>query len=151
VQTELFSDGVADLVCLAKREGPPTLTAEVFVENKPMMRVFRKLTLPMEVTTGEEVQELMIRLKWQKSRSVGPFSRSRNRESGRGGHKANRTTPPSPAQCPRPNLPSQVRIAIYLPISSLARMNVSWESTGSTRPGPRGRSTGPCSNRSSKV
>ncbi len=51
------------LVYLAKREGLHTLTAEVLVENKPMMRVFQKLKLPMEVTTGEEVHELVIRLK----------------------------------------------------------------------------------------
>ena len=51
------------LVYLAKREGLHTLTAEVLVENKPMMRVFQKLKLPMEVTTGDEVHELVIRLK----------------------------------------------------------------------------------------
>lgn len=51
------------LVYLAKREGLHSLTAEVLVENKPMMRVFQKLKLPMEVKTGEEVHELVIRLK----------------------------------------------------------------------------------------
>lgn len=51
------------LVYLAKREGLHTLTAEVLAENKPMMRVFQKLKLPMEVTTSGEVHELVIRLK----------------------------------------------------------------------------------------
>jgi RimJ/RimL family protein N-acetyltransferase len=51
------------LVYLAKREGLHSLTAEVLAENKPMMRVFQKLKLPMEVTTSGEVHELVIRLK----------------------------------------------------------------------------------------
>ncbi len=51
------------LVYLAKREGLHSLTAEVLVENKPMMRVFQKLKLPMEVTTRDEIHELVIRLK----------------------------------------------------------------------------------------
>lgn len=51
------------LVHLARREGLHSLTAEVLVENKPMMRVFQKLKLPMEVATGDEVHELVIRLK----------------------------------------------------------------------------------------
>jgi acyl-CoA hydrolase/GNAT superfamily N-acetyltransferase len=51
------------LVYLAKREGLHGLTAEVLVENKPMLRVFAKLKLPTEVTTREETHELAIRLK----------------------------------------------------------------------------------------
>jgi acyl-CoA hydrolase/GNAT superfamily N-acetyltransferase len=51
------------IVYLARREGLHTLTAEVLVENKAMMRVFQKLKLPLEVTTGDEVHELVIRLK----------------------------------------------------------------------------------------
>jgi acyl-CoA hydrolase/GNAT superfamily N-acetyltransferase len=51
------------IVHLARREGLHALTAEVLVDNKPMMRVFQKLKLPMEVTTGERVHELRIALK----------------------------------------------------------------------------------------
>lgn len=59
VGTELLQH----LVYLAKREGLHALTAEVLVENRPMMRVFEKLSLPMEVTTHEGVHELRLRLK----------------------------------------------------------------------------------------
>ncbi len=51
------------LVYLAKREGLLALTAEVLVENRPMMRVFEKLHLPMEITTREGVHELRLGLK----------------------------------------------------------------------------------------
>jgi RimJ/RimL family protein N-acetyltransferase len=51
------------LVHLARRAGLRGLTAEVLVENQPMMRVFQKLGLPMEVSTKEAVHELRIGLK----------------------------------------------------------------------------------------
>lgn len=59
VGTELLQH----LVYLAKREGLHALTAEVLVENRPMMRVFQKLKLPMDVVTRDSVHELVIRLK----------------------------------------------------------------------------------------
>lgn len=128
-----------------------TLTAEILVENKPMVRVFQKLKLPMEVTTGEEVHELVIRLKWHQNRGVDRPSRSRKRERGRGGHKSELRHSAIIGAVPGSQPASRVRVTTYLPTSSLARTKVSWESTGGTRPGPRSRSTGPCSNRSSKV
>ena len=51
------------IVHLARREGLHALTAEVLIENRPMMRVFEKLKLPMDVHTGEHVIELKIALK----------------------------------------------------------------------------------------
>jgi acyl-CoA hydrolase/RimJ/RimL family protein N-acetyltransferase len=57
------SELLAYIVHLARREGLHALTAEVLAENKPMMRVFQKLKLPMEVTTGDRVHELRIALK----------------------------------------------------------------------------------------
>jgi acyl-CoA hydrolase/GNAT superfamily N-acetyltransferase len=59
IGTELL----AYLVFLARRQGLHALTAEVLMENKPMMRVFQKLKLPMDVTTAEKVYELTLRLK----------------------------------------------------------------------------------------
>jgi acyl-CoA hydrolase/RimJ/RimL family protein N-acetyltransferase len=58
VGTELLSY----IVYLAKREGLHALTAEVLTDNRPMMRVFEKLKLPIEVRTSERVHELRIAL-----------------------------------------------------------------------------------------
>jgi GNAT superfamily N-acetyltransferase len=67
VRDDLQNKGIGSellgyIVFLAKRQGLHGLTAEVLMENKPMMRVFQKLKLPMEVTTSERVYELRINL-----------------------------------------------------------------------------------------
>lgn len=57
------SELLSYIVYLARREGLHALTAEVLMENKPMMHVFQKLRLPMEVSSQERTHELRIALK----------------------------------------------------------------------------------------
>jgi acyl-CoA hydrolase/GNAT superfamily N-acetyltransferase len=51
------------IVYIARREGLKSLTAEVLTENRPMMRVFQKLGLPMETTTADRTYELRMALR----------------------------------------------------------------------------------------